>query len=385
MLGKTDIILTRVSDWGGTLFSRASCGPVRIIGADLLRLASLLSIILFHVVLKDGQFAAASSSPMVGTFDTLIVMSTVFDNRSMAVLSLFLLFARHGELPYATVIAERARRLLLPYLAWTLLYPFLDLATASLSGQPEPAVARVLSVRAWLSGVFLATSKEHLHFLPTLLILTLLLPVYKTKLSLYVVIVLLTSASAFRAVAEFFIVGNAYNPSTADLAALSGLRIAEYLPLGFLAFALVKRVGRVRRTGLFKMSMAVGALVLLSAWLQPEQFIALGAVTGRLTWLVVQAALGTAAMALAAQGVLVGGAFEVREDEGFGTLGRMFSERALALFLVHPFFCDIFDAIVTAPAAYGLSMVVPKFAFVLLGSVLASSFLVRTQSLRGVV
>ena len=48
--------------------------------------------------------------------------------------------------------------------------------------------------------------------------------------------------------------------------------------------------------------MTVTVLVLLSVLLEPEQFIALGAATGRLTWSIAQAVLGTVAMALAAQG-----------------------------------------------------------------------------------
>jgi Acyltransferase family len=387
MKANTDIASVRARDRSAALSSSGNCASsVRIIGADLLRLASLLSIVLLHVVLKDARFAAATSSPMVGTFDALISVSTVFDNRSMAVLSLFLLLMRHRDAPYHAVMAERTRRLLLPFLTWTLLYPFLDLAIASLTGQLQPSLARVLDMRFWLSGVFLATAKEHLHFLPALLILTLLLPVYRTRLPLWLVIVLLASTSAFRAGAEFFIVGDVYNSSVAGLAALSALRTVEYLPLGFLAFALAEEVQRVRRAGRFEISaMTVTVLVLLSVLLEPEQFIALGAATGRLTWSIAQAVLGTVAMALAAQGVLVGGGSEVREDGRFGILGRMFSERALALFLVHPFFCDVFDAIVMAPDAYGARMAVPKFAFVLLSSLFASSFLIKTRSLRWTV
>jgi hypothetical protein len=95
--------------------------------------------------------------------------------------------------------------------------------------------------------------------------------------------------------------------------------------------------------------------------------------------------LGTVAMVLAAQGVLLGVGFEVRADERLGVLGRIFSERSLALFLVHPFFCDVFDAIVTAPIAYDVRMVIPKFTFVLVSSLFASSVLVRTRGLRAIV
>jgi hypothetical protein len=387
MRGKTDTAAIAAIDRGAARPLSTICTTqVRVAGADLLRLASLLSIVLFHVVLRDAQFAAATSSPRAGTFDALICVSTVFDNRSMAVLSLFLLLLRHGDAPYPAVIAGRTRRLLLPYLAWTLLYPFLDLAIASLTGQLQPALDRMLDVRFWLSGVFLATMKEHLHFLPTLLVLTLLFPVYKRRLSTPLVLVLLMATSALRAGAEFVIVGRVYNPSISELAVLSVLRTVEYFPLGFLAFISAQEVRQARTLARFKMfAIAIIALVPFSAWLEPDQFAALGAVTARFTWSLAQAMLGTVAMALAAQGVLLGGGFEARADERLGVLGRIFSERALALFLVHPFFCDVFDAIVTAPIAYDVRMVIPKFAFVLVSSLFASSVLVGTRGLRAIV
>jgi hypothetical protein len=108
--------------------------PIRVFGADYLRLVTLLSIILFHVVLKGAQFAQATRSPTANTFDLLVTASTIFDNRSMAILSLFLLLMRHDNAGYRSVIAARAKRLLIPYVAWTLIYPFLDLAIATTTG-----------------------------------------------------------------------------------------------------------------------------------------------------------------------------------------------------------------------------------------------------------
>jgi hypothetical protein len=90
-------------------------------------------------------------------------------------------------------------------------------------------------------------------------------------------------------------------------------------------------------------------------------------------------------MVLAAQGVLMGSGVTIGENARLGILGRMFSQRALALFLVHPFFSDVFDAIVTAPDAYSVPMAIPKFAFVLFSSLFASTILVGTRGLRWIV
>ncbi len=77
-----------------------TCGQVRLIGADRLRLATLLSIVFFHVVLTDLQFAHVTSAPdIAAAFDSLVVVSTVFDNRSLVILSFFLLFIRERDTP----------------------------------------------------------------------------------------------------------------------------------------------------------------------------------------------------------------------------------------------------------------------------------------------
>jgi fucose 4-O-acetylase-like acetyltransferase len=308
----------------------------------------------------------------------------VFDNRSMALLSLFLLMRRQPEAPYGAVLRERAYRLLLPYLAWTLIYPFLDLAVAAIAGRPELALGRILDAQFWLSGILWATVTGHLHFLPTLFILTLLLPFYRTRLSIWAAVALLGLASAVRTIIEFFLLHRGDVAPTLALAALSAARIVEYLPLGFLAFAIAS--APPSRSG-HRTAAAIVVLGLLAAsiGLQPDWFTFAGPSASLLAWTISQAILGAVIVSLAAQALLASPAASQRRSDLAARLGLGFQQRALGMFLIHPFFCDLFDAIVTAPRAFDLAMVLPKFAFVLACSFFASSFLISSPRLAPIV
>jgi hypothetical protein len=349
---------------------------VRFAGADWLRWAALLSIILFHVVLADAQFAKTARSP--GAFDGLLVASAIFDNRSLAILSFFLLFLHHDSAPYGETIARRARRLLLPYLAWTSIYPLLNLGLALLKGESQAYIAEISRASFWLSGYFLAATTPHLHFLPTLLVLTLFYPFYRMRLPLTAAIALLAVTSALRTTVEFFVIGEVYAPDIHDLVLLSAGRILEYLPLGIFAFGLLTAAG----SGGIRWQIAVASIAVLvaaSILLKPAHLIFLFGETGHAGWLIVQAALGTVAMCLAAQ-------LALSIDGGSRhPVAESIRPMAFGIFLLHPFFIDTFDAIVGAPAAYGLSMVVPKFLFALACSFLATAILVQTKGLRAIV
>jgi hypothetical protein len=225
-----------------------------------------------------------------------------------------------------------------------------------------------------------------LHFLPTLFVLTLLFPAYKLKIPLPATIMLLCATSASRAVIESQIIGDVYSPSPEALIVLSGARILEYAPLGILSFTLVE--GMRGDMYIAEKSMIhviiILALLILSAWLEPIQLDRVSANHGRLTWLVIEAALGTLMMCLAAQSVLLGSGRSTG-DRNIGKFGHVISERALAIFLIHPFFGDFFDNVIGAPNAHNLAMVVPKLVFIIVCSILSSSLLIRVRYLRAIV
>jgi fucose 4-O-acetylase-like acetyltransferase len=357
----------------------------RLPGADVLRVAALFSIVLFHIVLEDAQFARAAATP-VNSYDALLVISTIFDNRTLAIVSFLLLLTRDDNLSYGATIARRARRLLVPYFAWTSIYPFLDLGLAAARGQSHAYLARISDVAFWLSGYFLAATTPHLHFLPTLFLLTLIFPFYRRDMPLAVVIALLAAASAVRVLVEFIVIGDKFAPTIRDFAVLSGARLFEYLPLGLVAFVLSKdTTKKAGRLGWKTSAATIAVLVLASIAMKPAYFLdATGMITERLIWFVTQAILGAVIMCVAARATLAFGN-TVAEKSIARELGQAFSERSFGVFLLHPFFIETFDTIIGMPKAYDPLLIAPKLLFSLICALLASSVLIQTKGLRTIV
>jgi fucose 4-O-acetylase-like acetyltransferase len=360
-----------------------SIRPQRLPGADLLRLASLLSIVLFHIVLRDAQVAARTGPPPE-IFDALLCISSVFDNRSIAILSLFLLIKRHADTPRPIVIAERARRLLLPYLAWSLIYPLLDLAVAGIAGQPGPVLARIGHGSFWLSGLLLATSTGHLHFLPTLFVLTVICTVFRPRLPLGAVAALLAATSALRAAIEFLVLSGGDAGSTPALGALSVARLVEYLPLGMLAAAIAASPP-LRPQARAVLGLAVVILLGCSIGVEPAFFAGLGQSASLLCWAIAQAMLGALIVALAAYAVLTITAGDTARMARVAAGTPWFARYALGLFLIHPFVSSLLDVLIGAPGAYDVAMVLPKFLIVIAGSFLATWCLLRNRWLATLV
>jgi fucose 4-O-acetylase-like acetyltransferase len=378
---------------GATATSRSFAHPgerkkesfMRLVGADYLRLAALLSIIMFHVSLENAQFAKLSSSP-TKPIDVLLIASTIFDNRTLAILSFLLLFLRHSDEPYWLVLVHRAKRLLVPYFAWTSIYPFLGFGLAALKGQSDAYAAALSHVGFWVSGYLLATTTEHLHFLPTLFILTIIYPFYKIPLSLPLAIPLIAAASAIRASLEFLIIGERYTPTARDLVALTGARVLEYLPLGIFAFALSK-AARDGYAGVPLRSTVViiGILIVASILLTTSHLVLyMGQPGGQVAWLCFQAVFGTITMSLTTLLTLAIGR-RMFSPPTLREIVHFVSQRSLGIFLLHPFFIDLFDTIVGQPNAYALALIAPKFLFAFACSFLASSALLQTKGLRAIV
>jgi hypothetical protein len=217
-------------------------------------------------------------------------------------------------------------------------------------------------------------------------VLTLIFPIYKVRLPLTGAIALIVTAATIRTLAELFIIGDVYSPTIRDLILLSGLRIVEYLPLGIFAFVLSRTIGegqmRSRRFG----TAAVGVfLILASGALTPERLGGLSdPMAVRMVWLIFQAVCGASIMCLAVHVTLSAYRGVLPRSMNAG-LGQLLQERALAIFLVHPFFIDLFETIVGAPDAFSLPMLAPKLLFAVVCSILLSSVLVQTRGLRKIV
>lgn len=86
-------------------------------------------------------------------------------------LSLFLLILSLDRRPrgYRTTLSEHVRRLLPPFLFWTLFYSVFNLMKASHFGYASAVWNELANPASWIGYLFLGDVKYHMHFLPTLL------------------------------------------------------------------------------------------------------------------------------------------------------------------------------------------------------------------------
>jgi peptidoglycan/LPS O-acetylase OafA/YrhL len=346
----------------------------RFEGADRLRFAALLTIVAFHVVLRSAQIEALARLPPSRLEDALIGGATLFDNRSLAILSLYLLLVRHRDRPVTETLTERVHRLLVPYVAWTVAYALLDFCLAALTGNAKEGARVIGDLGYWMRGLVFATTTPHLHFLPTLLFLTLLLPLTRIPLPIAAGIALLCVAAALRILLEVLLIPHGL-PETAGPAILAPLmagRIIESLPAGFLAARLALGPAITVRA---RISAGVGALLAITiAMLLPTDLfepVAQGGVP--LGLMLTQAEFGTLAMALAAIALLTAPAGRPSRS----SIAAWFAPLAFGVFLVHPFINEAFDILV--PLRTGPEMLAIRFVFVLMASTLIAQILSRSR------
>lgn len=80
---------------------------------------------------------------------------------------------------YRQTIEIQSRRLLIPFIFWTVFYAFYNLIKANFFGYFDSAFAELSSPIDWLGFLVLGSVKYHMHFIPTLFGLILLYPLFR--------------------------------------------------------------------------------------------------------------------------------------------------------------------------------------------------------------
>ena len=96
------------------------------------------------------------------------------------IISIFLLLMALDKRPktYGATIAVQARRLLVPFLFWTVFYAFYNLIKAGAFGYQDAVFQALASPFEWVGYVLLGSVKYHMHFIPTLFGLILMYPLF---------------------------------------------------------------------------------------------------------------------------------------------------------------------------------------------------------------
>ncbi len=149
---------------------------------DGARLAAAFCIIGLHSSADQWGQAFRHALPGERVFPVMMrTVSEVASTEYFILVSLFLLAVRmsRNELSYSANIKQQVRRLLVPFLVWTIFYAFFRLYKAYHLDYTSSMWSEITQWQNWVYYLTLGWSNYHMHFLPTLFVLILFYPIYK--------------------------------------------------------------------------------------------------------------------------------------------------------------------------------------------------------------
>ena len=155
--------------------------PSRMIWLDALRLSAGLSMVVLHAT-ADPQGQPWPAYPVEDRVAPLTLRTIVYSARTelFILISLFLLTLSidRRPRPFRAVAAEQSRRLIPPFLFWLAVFALFNQIKAVEFGYLASYLDEAADPATWARWLLLGEVKYHMHFLPTLLPLTLAVPLY---------------------------------------------------------------------------------------------------------------------------------------------------------------------------------------------------------------
>lgn len=154
----------------------------RFIWLDSLRLAAGVSMVGLHSTSDAmGQpFAQYDAAERVAP---MLLRALIYTARTelFLIISIFLLLMALERRPktYRETLEIQSRRLLVPFLFWTVFYALYNLIKANSFGYLDAALSDLISPVEWVGFLLLGSVKYHMHFIPTLFGLILLYPLFR--------------------------------------------------------------------------------------------------------------------------------------------------------------------------------------------------------------
>ena len=214
----------------------------RLLWMNALKILSILGVIGIHVTADSSGLPYASYPASQRLAPSLArALSEIFNYPVFLIASLFLLALRLDRAPrqrsYSAVIRSRLKRLLPPFLLWSLVFLAVRNVKAISFGYHDYYLEELAAPISWLRYLFLGGAQYHLHFIPILMALYLLYPVYnvairKPALGAFALLTLGLWPSADQ------IIYSSMATSAALPFALTATKVAAFTGYGFVAFSL---------------------------------------------------------------------------------------------------------------------------------------------------
>lgn len=209
----------------------------RMIWLDSLRLVAGVSMVGLHAT----SDATGQPFPLYEAADRwapMLLRAVIYTARTelFLIISLFLLFMSLDKRPrsYGQTMIEQARRLLIPFVFWTVFFAFYNLLKSNAFGYQGHVWAQLASPWVWFEYLTLGTSKYHMHFIPTLFGLILLIPLYKIAVRHPWMGILICVALVIKRHVDGQIWSNYYDHEALPWL-LRGVKILTYAGYGFVA------------------------------------------------------------------------------------------------------------------------------------------------------
>lgn len=212
----------------------------RMVWLDGMRLLAGLSMLGLHAT-ADANGLPFADSPVEQRVLPMLLRAVLYIARTelfiLIAIFLLVLSLERRPRPYAEVIGGQARRLLLPFLFWTVFYAAYTCIKADAFGYLDAHLARLGDPMAWAGFLLLGSSKYHMHFIPTLFALFLFYPLYRKAEQTPALILVLPLALAVRHEIDQFLYAQFWGADWLA-AAVRANKIMGYIGYGFAAAAL---------------------------------------------------------------------------------------------------------------------------------------------------
>lgn len=154
----------------------------RLVWLDALRLLAGLSMVGLHATTDASGQPFPAFQPDDRVFPMMIrAVLYVARTELFLLISLFLLLmsTNRSKRGYLQTSAIQSRKLIVPFLFWTLFYVLFNFVKAGYFGYAPELLNDLTSLETWVSFVVLGSVKYHMHFVPTLFALVLMYPLFK--------------------------------------------------------------------------------------------------------------------------------------------------------------------------------------------------------------
>lgn len=153
----------------------------RLTWLDSLRLTAGVSMVGLHST-SDSMGQPFSQFDQAERVLPMLLRAVIYTARTelFLIISIFLLLMALDKQPkgYGATIGVQARRLLVPFLFWTVFYAFYNLIKAGAFGYQDAVLQALVSPMEWVGFLVLGSVKYHMHFIPTLFGLVLMYPLF---------------------------------------------------------------------------------------------------------------------------------------------------------------------------------------------------------------